>query len=75
VTFDEMVASIPVPPEQPDLSGSYLKPSGLALTVSLAQPWPRLYRVQGRVGDRLVRAGLYRPDALAPMLRDATLLP
>jgi hypothetical protein len=81
MTFDEMVASITPPPEQPDLSGTYTKPSGLVLTVTLTQDYvderapqssPRLYRVQGRVGGRLVRAGLYRHDALASMLRNAT---
>jgi hypothetical protein len=72
MTFDEMVASISTPPQPPDLSGTYTKPSGLTLTVTLTDWAPRLYRAQGRVGDRLVRAGLYRHDALEPMLRDAT---
>jgi hypothetical protein len=74
MTFDDMVASITPQPEPPDLSGSYLKPSGMVLTVTLAQPSPRQYRVQGQLGGRLVRAGLYRHDALEPMLRGATLL-
>jgi hypothetical protein len=73
MTFDEMVASITIPPQPPDLSGTYTKPSGLTYTVTLTDWAPRLYRVQGRVGGRLVRAGLYRHDALAPMLRGATL--
>jgi hypothetical protein len=72
MTFDEMVASITPPLDQPDLSGTYTKPSGMVLVITMAQPSPRAYRVQGRVNDRLVRAGLYRQDALAPMLRDAT---
>jgi hypothetical protein len=73
-TFDQMVASITTPPQPPDLSGTYTKASGLTLTVTLTDWAPRLYRVQGRVGGRLVRAGLYRHDALEPMLRDATLV-
>jgi hypothetical protein len=75
MTFDEMVASINTPPQPPDLSGTYTKPSGMVLVITMAQPSPRAYRVQGRVGGRLVRAGLYRQDALEPMLRDATLTP
>jgi hypothetical protein len=74
VTFDEMVASIVPHPDLPDLSGTYTKPSGLTLTVTIAQQSPRLYRVQGRVGGRLVKAGLYRHDALEPTLRGATRL-
>lgn len=74
MTFDEMIASIPEPASRPDLSGTYTKPSGLVLTVSTTEVGPGampVYRVQGRAGGRLVRAGLYRQDALAPMLRDA----
>jgi hypothetical protein len=71
MTFDEMVESITPAPDLPDLSGTWAKPSGMVLTITMAQPSPRTYRVQGRVDDRLVRAGLYRHDALAPMLRNA----
>jgi hypothetical protein len=74
MTFDEMVASIVPLPEPADLSGTYTKPNGLTYTVTLADQAPRLYRVQGRVDGRLVRAGMYRQDALEPMLRGATQL-
>jgi hypothetical protein len=62
---------VPAQPDLPDLSGTWAKPSGMVLSVSLDQQSPRTYRVQGRVDGRLVRAGLYRHDALASLLRNA----